>query len=148
MATEIWVNIGSDNGLLPVGTKPTSWTNVHWSSVKSNYIHISAISQKIPQPAITKICWKITYLKFHSNFPRANELIWCDLMWCNLMWFYTTVFFYFRAVQAQFRCFNGCNPKESVLSSQVYKRLVKLLDNLKRNYNKCLDVHPWNIAKR
>ena len=27
----------------------------------------------MPQPSITKICLKITYLKFHPNFPRANE---------------------------------------------------------------------------
>ena len=33
------------------------------------------ISQELPQPSITKICLKITCLKFHSNFPRANELI-------------------------------------------------------------------------
>ena len=33
-----------------------------------------AISQEIPQPSITKICLKITCLKFHSNFPGANEL--------------------------------------------------------------------------
>ena len=26
------------------------------------------------QPSITKISLKITYLKFHSNFPGANEL--------------------------------------------------------------------------
>ena len=28
----------------------------------------------MPQPSITKICLKIIYLKFHSNFPGANEL--------------------------------------------------------------------------
>ena len=28
----------------------------------------------MPQPPITKIHLKITYLKFHSNFPGANEL--------------------------------------------------------------------------
>ena len=28
----------------------------------------------MPQPSITKICLKITCLKFHSNFPGANEL--------------------------------------------------------------------------
>ena len=28
----------------------------------------------MPQPSITKICLKITYLKFQSNFPGANEL--------------------------------------------------------------------------
>ena len=27
----------------------------------------------MPQPSITKICLKITPLKFHSNFPGANE---------------------------------------------------------------------------
>ena len=71
MATEIWVNIGSGNGLLPDGT----WTNVDWSSVKSSDIHIRAISQEMPQPSITKICMKSMCLKFHSNFPGANELI-------------------------------------------------------------------------
>ena len=45
-----------------------------WSSVKSSGISIRAISLEMPQPSITKICLKITYLKFHSNFPMANEL--------------------------------------------------------------------------
>ena len=27
----------------------------------------------MPQPSITEIRLKITYLKFHSNFPGANE---------------------------------------------------------------------------
>ena len=70
MATEI--NIGSGNGLLPDGT---TWTNVDWSSVKSSDIHIRTISQEMPQPSITKIRLNIAYLKFHSNFPGANELI-------------------------------------------------------------------------
>ena len=30
------------------------------------------------QPSITKICLKITCLKFHSNFRGANELNWND----------------------------------------------------------------------
>ena len=50
------------------------WTNVDWSSTKSNDIHIRAISQEKPQPSITKICLKIICLKFHSNFPGVNEL--------------------------------------------------------------------------
>ena len=29
----------------------------------------------MPQPSVTKICLKITCIKFHSNFPGANELI-------------------------------------------------------------------------
>ena len=71
---QIWVNIGLGNGLLPDGTKPLSEPNVDWSSVKSSDIHIKAISQQMPQPSITKIRLKITYLKFSSNFPGANEL--------------------------------------------------------------------------
>ena len=49
--------------------------NVDWSSVKSSDIHIRAISQEMPQPSMTKVCLKITYLKFHLIFPGANELM-------------------------------------------------------------------------
>ena len=51
-----------------------TWTNVDWSSVNSRDIHIRAISQEMLQPTITKIHLKITYLKFDSYFPGANEL--------------------------------------------------------------------------
>ena len=51
------------------------WLSVDWSSVKSSDIHIMAISQEMPQPSITKICLNITYLKCHSNFPGANEIM-------------------------------------------------------------------------
>ena len=40
----------------------------------SSDIHSRTISQEISQPSITKICLRITCLKFHSNFPGANEL--------------------------------------------------------------------------
>ena len=43
--------------------------------MKFSDIHIRAITQEMPRPSITKIHLKITYLKFHSNFPRVNELI-------------------------------------------------------------------------
>ena len=75
MATKIWVNIGSGNGLLPDGTKPLPEAMLTWSSLKSSDIHIRTILQKMHQPSITKICFKITCLKFHSNFPGANEFI-------------------------------------------------------------------------
>ena len=42
--------------------------------MKSSDIHIRTILQQMPQPSITKIRLKITYLKFHSNFPGVNEL--------------------------------------------------------------------------
>ena len=41
--------------------------------MKSSDIDIRAISQEMPQPSITEIRLKITYLKY-SNFPGANEL--------------------------------------------------------------------------
>ena len=68
-----------------------TWTNVDRSSVKSSDIHIRAISQEMPQPSIIKISLKITYLKFHSNFPWAKELIfhWSLFLkaWINHHWF-------------------------------------------------------------
>ena len=74
MATEIWVNISSGNGLLPDGTKPLlepMLTDHQCRAVTFIFI----ISQEMPQQSITNICLKITYLKFHSNFPGASELI-------------------------------------------------------------------------
>ena len=41
--------------------------------MKSSDTDIRAISQKTPQPSTTKIHLKITYLKFHWNFPGANS---------------------------------------------------------------------------
>ena len=40
----------------------------------SSGIHLSAILQEIPQPSVTEIGLKITYLKFCWNLPGANEL--------------------------------------------------------------------------
>ena len=41
-----------------------------------------AISQEMPQPSITKICLKITHLKLHSNFPRAQ---WVKVIICKIV---------------------------------------------------------------
>ena len=65
MAAEIWVNIGSGNGLLPDDTKPLPepvLTDHQWSP---SDIHIREISQEMPPPWIIKIHLKITYLSFH-----------------------------------------------------------------------------------
>ena len=51
-----------------------TWTNVDLSLIRSSDNHQKVISQKIPQPSIIKISWRITYLKFHSNLPGANDL--------------------------------------------------------------------------
>ena len=72
---QIWVNIGSGNGLFPDGTKPLPepmLTDHQWSP--ETVILGQAISQVMPQPSVTKICLKITYVKFNSNFPRVNKL--------------------------------------------------------------------------
>ena len=84
MATEIWVNIGSSNGFCL--TAPSHYLNQCWLIIRD--IHIRAISQEMPQPSVTKIHLKITYmylnliqvsqgsmslLKFHWSLPGANE---------------------------------------------------------------------------
>ena len=57
-------------------TAPSHYLNQCWLIIsESSDIHIRAISQEMLQPSITEICLKITYLKFHLNFPGANELI-------------------------------------------------------------------------
>ena len=68
MATEIWVNIGSGNGLLPDGTKPLPERMlIHHQLGSLAFIWVL-------QPSITKISWKITFQKIILNLPGANEL--------------------------------------------------------------------------
>ena len=52
-----------------------TWTNGDLPSLRSIGIHLSTILQEILQPSITKISWKITFLKFLLNLPGANELM-------------------------------------------------------------------------
>ena len=84
MATEIWVNIGSGNGLLPDATKPLPkpmLTNHLWSPV--SFI-LGQFHKRCLNHQSLKSVWKI-HLKFHSNFPGANELskITCCLTLCG-----------------------------------------------------------------
>ena len=56
-------------------TAPSHYLNQWWLITSVVERHSSkASSQEITQPSITEIIWKIKYLKFHSNFPGANEL--------------------------------------------------------------------------
>ena len=57
-------------------TTASHYLNQCWLiiTVKSSDIHIRAILQEMPQPSITNIRLKIIYLKFHSDFPGANQL--------------------------------------------------------------------------
>ena len=48
MATEIWVNIGLGNGLLPDGTKPLPEPML--TDHQSSDIHMRAVSQEMSEP--------------------------------------------------------------------------------------------------
>ena len=86
MATEIWVNIGSGNGLMPDNTKPLPepmLTDHQWSSVTFiiGQFHKRCLNYQ-----------SLKCLKFHSNFPGSNELkaftnnAAAMLTWCLLSW--------------------------------------------------------------
>ena len=51
MASEIWVNVGTGNGLLPVGNndrqQAITWTNVDLSSLRPIGIYLRVSSQKL-----------------------------------------------------------------------------------------------------
>ena len=51
-----------------------AWTNADLRSAKSNDINLRTVLEDIPQSSNTGISLKITYLKFHSNLPRVNDL--------------------------------------------------------------------------
>ena len=65
MATQNWVNIGSDNGLLPDGNKPSHEPML---TERSSDIHLREILQEINQSPIIKISRKITF----SNFIQIS----------------------------------------------------------------------------
>ena len=73
--TQIPVNIGSGNGLLPDGTKPlpeptlTYYQNVFYG------IPFRLISQEVLVNLICKLYLAITLLKLLPHLPRTNELI-------------------------------------------------------------------------
>ena len=54
MVTEIWVNIGSGNGLLPNGTKPLP------EPMLSKDIHLEEMLWEMSQPSIAKMNLKTT----------------------------------------------------------------------------------------
>ena len=45
-----------------------TWTNVEFSSLRSNDIHMKAILQETPQPSVTEISLKITW-----NFIQISQ---------------------------------------------------------------------------
>ena len=82
MATYIWVNSGSGNGLLPDGTKPLPEPmlisligEIMWHSPESNFTASA-------QATILYHEFKNDVFKITANFPGANELIF-EMQWCT-----------------------------------------------------------------
>ena len=69
MVAEIWVNIGSGNGLLPDGTKP-----LPEPMLRSLGIHLRALSLDDVKIPVNKTRLKIAVLKWHPGLPGANEI--------------------------------------------------------------------------
>ena len=69
MATEIWVNIGSGNGLLPDGTKPLPEPMLTYHPLRSHGIHMSVLSLEDLKKPINKTRLKIADLKWHPGLP-------------------------------------------------------------------------------
>ena len=74
MVTQIWLNFGSGNGLLPDGVKPIYLNQCGLIISKVWWIRLRAISQEILESSITRTNSKITGLKLYSNLPTANVL--------------------------------------------------------------------------
>ena len=74
MATQIWVNIGSGNGLLPDGTKPLPEPNICLSSKVFCGINRGAVSEEVLMNLIRNIGSKITLVELLPYLPGANEL--------------------------------------------------------------------------
>ena len=83
---EIWVNIGSGNGLLPGRHQAITWTNVDFSSVKSSDNH-------------TRWQFHKRYLARRNNLPRRKNyahilyfvVFWCGLVSVNLVLYFTHI---------------------------------------------------------
>ena len=98
VATYIWVNIGSGNGLLPAGTKPLPLTNGYFSLVRFSSIHPRAISQLSAQANVLSITsLKIIIVKIIPTIARGqwvNNLRLCpvyDVLFSILKWWYQQI---------------------------------------------------------
>ena len=74
IATQIWVNIDSGNGLLPDGTKPLPepiLTSHEWGSMAFTW---EQFSQWLPKQLFGKMSLKIILSELLPYFPWTNEL--------------------------------------------------------------------------
>ena len=72
MATQIWINFGSGNGLLPDGTKPLPEPLLTYHQVFCG-IHMREFSPEMFN-LIHNMCLEITFSKLLPHLPEANEL--------------------------------------------------------------------------
>ena len=75
MATQIWVNIGSDNGIFL--TAPSHYLNQYrlnhqWGPLA--FIHLKTISQEMLKISILDMSLKITDLRFQPHLTGTNDL--------------------------------------------------------------------------
>ena len=90
MVTEIWVNIGSGNGLLPDGTKPLPEPILTDHQQSPVTFILGQFNKRHLNHQSLKSVWKLC-LEFHSNFPGANELnLFCVVIACNVGWYVFT----------------------------------------------------------
>ena len=61
-----------------------TWTNFDLPSVRSIGIHLSTILQEMLQPSITKISWKITFLKISLNYSRGQWVKQEQYLWLEV----------------------------------------------------------------
>ena len=72
------VNIGSCNGRLMLdGTKPLPEAMLTHKKSPVKDVHLRAILQEIPQPPITKVYLKTTFVKYLWNIFQVTLKAWC-----------------------------------------------------------------------
>ena len=82
---------------------------------KVSDIRLRASSQEITEPSITEVIWKIKYryLKFHSNFPGANEqqTRWFKIPYSSIMLCFSGLGF-FQSIVSQIKLVFKSMPNE------------------------------------
>ena len=102
----------------------------------------------MPQTSITQVRLKITYPKFHSNFPGANELRKSQLMMCHhstVLLFLWTLHFYMEMLfgSSQKKSFQTLSRLLSHTMSLALPSTSEWLWKFSQNEFHCDDIMPW-----
>ena len=113
----------------------------NWSHTKAVGLQQTEVfPQEIPQPSITNIGLKITYLKFHSNLPGTNE--------SNVTCFFTAGY---RSNTLSRSCLARQKTSQFVLalSGKVWQKSICLymhIDGLVQEQDLCWsDIVQWHF---